>query len=147
MPNNQPLSRARLEDAKRLKEIFLRRQAEDRSRTQEWLASECGWKTQGAAGQYLNGKIPLNVRAVGRLARALNVQPTEISPELGAELKGISIVVAPQDQAPDLRDVAELVSLYGKLPAKTRLTVLNFVRDQVADLSQADIRPTTGNKN
>jgi transcriptional regulator with XRE-family HTH domain len=144
MPNNRPLSQERLEDAKRLREIFRRRQDEDRSVTQEWLALECGWKTQGAAQQYLNGKIPLNVRAVVKLATALKVEPTEISPELGAELRGISLAPVPEERAPDLRDVAELVSLYGQLPARTRLTVLNFIRDQIADLSSTDARPTAG---
>lgn len=42
----------------------------------------CGWKTQAAVSQYVLGKIPLNLEALIKFARELNVHPSEISPAL-----------------------------------------------------------------
>ena len=50
--------------------------------TQEQAAFECGWKSQGTVHQYLNGKIPLNFKAVINFSRLLKVDPIEIYPEL-----------------------------------------------------------------
>ncbi len=72
-------------DAARLQAIWLRQQR-ILGLTQEQVAAECGWTTQGAFNQYLRGRIPLNVRAVLRLAKALQVDAADISPRLAADL-------------------------------------------------------------
>lgn len=41
----------------------------------------------------------------------------------------------PEPLPPTLKDVAELIALYGQLPADYRPMILNFIRDQIADLS------------
>ena len=50
--------------------------------TQEKVAELCDWNTQSAFNAYLLGRIPLNTDAVLRLAKVLQVHPTEIMPEL-----------------------------------------------------------------
>ncbi|MEN9596967.1 MAG: hypothetical protein RL236_1401 [Pseudomonadota bacterium] len=50
--------------------------------TQEKVAQLCDWNTQSAFNAYLLGRIPLNTDAVLRLAKVLQVHPTEIMPEL-----------------------------------------------------------------
>ena len=50
--------------------------------TQEKVAQLCEWNTQSAFNAYLLGRIPLNTDAVLRLAKVLQVHPTEIMPEL-----------------------------------------------------------------
>ncbi|MFX5660712.1 helix-turn-helix transcriptional regulator, partial [Acinetobacter baumannii] len=80
------ISAEQLEDAARLRAIFEGRKREDRSWTQERLAQECGWKTQSAAQQYLNGLVPLNLDALIKFSLALDVPVTDISPSLGAKI-------------------------------------------------------------
>lgn len=82
----KPLSAEQLDDAARLEQIFLSRKDADPSLTQEALAHSCGWKTQGSVNQYLKGKIPLNLPALLKFARALGVQPHDISPSLAGML-------------------------------------------------------------
>lgn len=78
----KPLSNEQLEDAKRLKEAFDLARVLDHRLTQEQLAHNCGWKTQGTVFQYLSGKIPLNPRALAKFSKALQVSPEAISPTL-----------------------------------------------------------------
>lgn len=54
--------------------------------TQEALAHECGWKSQGAFNQYLNARVPLNVEAILVISNALGVDPLEISAEIMARV-------------------------------------------------------------
>lgn len=78
----KPLSKEQLEDAKRLRDAFDLARALDYKLTQEQLAHNCGWKTQGTVFQYLSGKIPLNPRALAKFSKALQVPPEAISPTL-----------------------------------------------------------------
>lgn len=66
-----------LADAKRLQTLWLRKKRELHL-TQEQVAADCGW-TQGAFGHYLHGRVSLNLEAVLKLARVLEVNPTEIT--------------------------------------------------------------------
>lgn len=81
--NRTPLAQWQIEDAARLKAIFLRVQA-DRKRnggekiTQATMADACGWDTQSAASQYINGGIPLNVPALLKASGYLGVTMAEI---------------------------------------------------------------------
>lgn len=83
----KPLTQEQLQDAERLKIAFNRRKDSDASLTQEKLAFMCGWKTQGVVNQYLNGKIPLNLKALHKFALALNTPISEISPSLTSAVK------------------------------------------------------------
>ena len=81
MVAKRELTQAERECAERLRRIWERkRQALEL--TQEKVAYACGWTTQGAFGHYLQGKNPLNIDAVFKLARVLEVDPREIMPEL-----------------------------------------------------------------
>lgn len=72
--------------AVRLGEIYARKKAEAKAAgdklTQDMVAEACGWSSQSALSQYINGRIPLNLDAVLELAKALKVRPEEISPEI-----------------------------------------------------------------
>lgn len=50
--------------------------------TQTWLGAEAGIGSQGAVGQYLRGVIPLNLKALVGICRALGVAPRSISSRL-----------------------------------------------------------------
>lgn len=52
--------------------------------TQEKLAEECGWKSQGTIAQYFTGGRPLNTDAKIKLAWALKVPVTDIDPNMTA---------------------------------------------------------------
>lgn len=81
MVAKRELTESERECASRLRQIWERKRLE-LDLTQEKVAYACGWSTQGAFGHYLQGKNPLNIDAVFRLARVLQVDPREIMPGL-----------------------------------------------------------------
>jgi len=81
-----PLTEEQLADAARLKAAYKRAKERNPQVTQEWLAEQCGWKTQAAVSQYMNGKIPLNIDALVKFAQALEVRPAEISTTLAERI-------------------------------------------------------------
>lgn len=90
-PTRTPLTEAQLEDAERLRNIYLTRVKESRERNdhpvlnQTEVGERCEWKSpQSAVSQYLNGKVALNLDALVRLAKALDFEPAEVSPTLAA---------------------------------------------------------------
>lgn len=82
----KPLNHEQEGDAARLRGAWEAFKRSNPKATQEWLADQCGWKTQAAASQYLLGKIPLNLRALMKFAAVLNVAPERISPSLMSEV-------------------------------------------------------------
>lgn len=69
-------------EAERLNAAWLAYKAKHKGATQTWLAAEAGLGTQGAVGQYLLGKIPLNVEALLAICRVIEADPRSISPRL-----------------------------------------------------------------
>lgn len=61
-------------------------QEPNKGATQAWLGQETELGTQGLIGQYLNGQIPLNHKALFAICQVINVDPSTISPELSATL-------------------------------------------------------------
>lgn len=100
------LNPTQIKDAQRLHAIFHAARRQDRSLTQEKLAFICGWKTQGAVSQYLLGKIPLNLEALLRFSKALQVEPVAISPTLAAFLP--PVVHSQEQQKSTAGDECEL---------------------------------------
>lgn len=84
MSKPRHLSDEQIADARRLKKLWDDRF--DGVISQEEAAHRCGWKTQGAFNQYLNGKIPIGLRALLKISRALQVEPQDISPTLSSEI-------------------------------------------------------------
>ncbi|WP_435102305.1 LexA family transcriptional regulator [Arhodomonas sp. AD133] len=72
------LSPDQREAARRLRQLWDRKR-HSLGLTQESAGERMGM-TQGAVGQYLNGRIPLNPKATLQFARLLGVHPTEIDP-------------------------------------------------------------------
>lgn len=89
MTTRRPLTAEEQAAAHRLKKIFnqakARYKAEGKKLTQEIIAGEFGWSGQAAVSQYMNGNVPLNLKALSKFARFLGVEPSDIYPEL-AEL-------------------------------------------------------------
>lgn len=50
--------------------------------TQQKAAKMAGWSTQASVNQYLNGYIPLNLKATFIFARILEVSVTDIDPKI-----------------------------------------------------------------
>lgn len=79
-------------EAVRLKEVYAQRKAEAKAAgdklTQSILAELCGWEGQAIVSHYLNGAIPLNVDALLRLCRALDVDARKISARLTSYMNG-----------------------------------------------------------
>jgi transcriptional regulator with XRE-family HTH domain len=158
----KPLTEEQKEDAQRLRAAFEMRKRENPSLTQEGLAHLCDWKTQGAVNQYLLGKIPLNLAALVKFARALDVPPEEISPRLAELLNPNQISGAPSWQnvpveksakthrednktpqsLTDLRgDEGMLVSLYRELGGeKEKTEFLNLLARKVEAVRNAAAR-------
>jgi len=77
-------------DAARLKQAYLDKKAET-GLTQATLADACGWETQSAVSQYLNGKIPLNIDALTLMCEQLGVEPAAISPSIVKQARSRAI--------------------------------------------------------
>lgn len=81
-------------DAARLKAVFQARQKEAKAQgkklTQADLGEMCGWESgQSAASQYLNAYVPLNIEALLRLSKALEFDPSDVSPSLASAIKSV----------------------------------------------------------
>lgn len=101
MAKRRELTEAEKQDAQRLYSAFERYKLSHPEATQESLADECGWKTQGAVSQYLTGKVKLNPTALSKFCRVLGVSPREISPKLSEILIANTdkSVMEPQDNS------------------------------------------------
>jgi SOS-response transcriptional repressor LexA len=124
----KPLNDEQKRDAERLRAIFQQRQTEDPSLTQESLAHACDWKTQGAANQYLLGKIPLNLSALIKFSKALNTPPASISPSLAAQLREAAVTT------PRVADKLAVTSMH-------HVAQDHRSYDENVSLAPADIRP------
>lgn len=111
----QPLSEEQKLDASRLKEAWEAFKRTNPGATQEKLAADCGWKTQGAVSQYMLAKIPLNLPALLKFSGALGIEPRLISPALAAQLPReptIGIGKKYERASPDVRQaIDDLVDL------------------------------------
>lgn len=86
MKIRRPLTPEEIAESTRLKAIYEQRKsaakAAGRSLTQADVAEACGWSGQSAFSQYATGKVPLNVEALLKLAKALNFDASEVSSRL-----------------------------------------------------------------
>lgn len=79
------LTEEQLRDAARLKEALAQAKASF-GLTQADLATLCGWDSQSTVSQYANGRIPLNIDALGAMCLHLRVPMSDISPTLACRL-------------------------------------------------------------
>lgn len=119
---NKPLEPWQVEDAKRLKALFVERAGV----SQERFAALHEMGGQAVVWQYLNGKIALNLQAAAKFARGLNCAVEEFSPRLAALLP--SAGAKPEDLPPRVELIVELVKLLtpeqqGELLPALRATV------------------------
>lgn len=86
MKIRRPLTPEEVAESVRLKAIYEQRKAAakaaGRSLTQADVAEACGWSGQSAFSQYATGKVPINVEALLKLAKALNFDASEVSSRL-----------------------------------------------------------------
>lgn len=82
----KPLSSEQQADAARLRGAWEAFKLRTPGVTQEWLADQCGWKTQAAVNQYFSARIALNLAALLKFAAVLEVSPDQISPSLAGQL-------------------------------------------------------------
>jgi transcriptional regulator with XRE-family HTH domain len=108
-----------LDAAKRLENLWNQRKHE-LGLTQEKVAHLCGWGTQGAFSQYLRGRIPLNLDAVLKIAKVIQVEPESIMPEI-ADLLSSNTGSLDDDPA------FQLASAIRSLPEKERLALETLV--------------------
>lgn len=122
MTARKPLSPERQRDAERLRVIFESAREEARTLgkklTQADVSNGCGWETQGAFSAYVNGRTPLNLSAVSKLAKFFRVATEQISPELSQEM---AEAMRPLDERPEQN--VEIINL----PVK-RIPVLTYVQ-------------------
>ena len=100
--NRRKLTDTELAECSRLKAVFEQRKADAKAHgkklTQADVGYECGWSSgQSAVNQYLNGKVPLNVDALLKLAAVLNFEPRDVSPRLANEVQKYAQAVTPAE--------------------------------------------------
>lgn len=108
--------------------------------TQEKVAMSCGWSTQGAFGHYLQGKNPLNIDAVFKLARALGVNPCEIMPALRDLLiEFFPEISADKSSLPVSEEVMRMALSIQALPAKDR-AILQAMVDALSQSKPTELK-------
>lgn len=98
------LTAAEIAAAKRLKKAWLAAKAEDKSLTQDEVASRMNWSGQSAFSQYVNCAIPLNWAVLVKLCAIFGVNPGDIFPEMAAEYDNVLMPVkawGDRDELPD----------------------------------------------
>ncbi|WP_197083799.1 helix-turn-helix domain-containing protein [Marinobacter subterrani] len=144
------MSEEQIADSKRLKRLW---ELEFKGKiSQEEVAYRCGWKTQGAFNQYLNGKIPIGLPALLKISRALDVSPSDISPRLAAELSKHGIAdfeftgqpYAPGSDNPPANVPPEFSALLSKATLRSYKQLMQ-IAEAAADgrLTDADINLLT----
>jgi transcriptional regulator with XRE-family HTH domain len=73
-------------EAEALKRAYAEAKARNLELTQEKLAIQCGWKSQGSVQKYFSGVLELNIEAAAKLARALDCKIEDFSPRIATEL-------------------------------------------------------------
>ena len=95
--------------------------------SQEEIAARCGWKTQAAFSQYLLGRIPLNLAALLKISKALDIDPSDVSPRLTADL--------PPDK--NLRDVGNVYQIRSARPDVIQVQAF----DATPSMGRGSMRP------
>lgn len=101
--------------------------------TQGAVGLSCGWKGQSAFSQYIGGLVPLNIEAVLRLAKVLQVHPAEIMPEIIDLLPTESLSASNALTAREM-EALSLTNLIMTLPDKQR----NAIRRSAKTLVELD---------
>ena len=94
--------------------------------TQEMVGHACGWNGQSAFSQYMGGIVPLNIEAVLRLAKVLQVHPADIMPdisELLPEGRGDATAVTKEE-----KDALELANMILELTTERRVALQSVVQ-------------------
>jgi len=95
MKTRRPLTPEEIAESAKLKAIYEQRKsaakAAGRSLTQADVAEACGWSGQSAFSQYATGKVPLNVEALLKLAKALDFIASDVSPRLMSTVAHVSV--------------------------------------------------------
>lgn len=119
-----PLAPEERAAADRLKALWLQKKKALKL-TQQSAAHALGWGSQGAAWQYIHGKIPLNWAAVVGWAKLLEVEPREIYPELADKLGDGPKANDRRSALPP--DALEMAELYRQLSPKTQMDLRSFM--------------------
>lgn len=103
MNTRRALTTTELAESVKLKAIYEQRKAEAKASgkrlNQADVAEACGWAGQSAFSQYATGKVPLNVEALMKMAKALDFPPESVSPRLMA---AVTPTQSTHDQAGEL---------------------------------------------
>lgn len=126
MVRKRELTASEQDSADRLRKIWERKRLV-LGLTQEKVAHACGWTTQGAFGHYLQGKNPLNMEAVFRLARVLEVDPREIMPDLQDVLQEFFPEIADSSRSGLSEEVLRIATAMQALPSKDRASLQKIV--------------------
>ncbi|MDD5269348.1 MAG: hypothetical protein PHO08_19905 [Methylococcales bacterium] len=83
---------------------------------------------QSAFSQYLGGNVPLNIEAVLRLSKVLQIHPAEIMPDITELLPdGYGDATAATEQE---RDALALARLILELPNEQRVALQNVAKER-----------------
>lgn len=88
-PSRRPLSEEEMCDTIRLRSAW-DEASKTRYFTQKEASEEFGFKNQSAISQYLNGRIPLNLKVAAKFAKYLQVPLGKISPRYSAVTRDVS---------------------------------------------------------
>jgi hypothetical protein len=94
----RPLTEEEKADARRLKSAWEFFRADNKGCTQDWLGDVTGLGGQSVIGQYLNGVIQLNHKALLSMCSVIGADPASISPTLAAKIPPVGNVLEGESQ-------------------------------------------------
>ncbi|WP_063654964.1 helix-turn-helix domain-containing protein [Candidatus Arsenophonus triatominarum] len=146
MNKKKPLTKEQLDDAERLKSLYVLKKNELRI-TQDDIADQLGIG-QAAVSHYLNGINPLNTKTVVAFAKILKVKPSEISPSISFEIEEIAKLLIENDNQLSVavkkdnsnnqltKRQQELIDMFESLPEKEQNRFLQEIRNRTNEIYQ-----------
>jgi len=128
----RPLTEWEILAAKNLKEAWTKYKETHIGASQEWLAKQTGLGNQSLIGQYLNGKIQLNLNALAAICKVIEIDPCTISPELTRDLPRTDQQLPEFIKSETAAELTEIINLYIQADKEIRELTLRTLRANVA---------------
>lgn len=125
----RPLTAEEIADAQRLKTAWNGYKRANKGASQEWLSTKTGIGNQSLINQYLNGGIPLNVKALLAICKAIDADPHSISKTLTENMPQSQQTSQVELDKRLAAEIGEIVLRYAHATQRERELVLGILRD------------------
>lgn len=130
--DKRPLTEWEILAAKNLKKAWTKYKETHPGVSQEWLAKQSNLGNQSLIGQYLNGRIQLNLNALAAICKVIEIDPRTISPELTRDLPRVDQLMPEYIRDETAAELSEIITLYIHADKESRELALRALRSGLA---------------